>query len=198
MIIFRFSPVSIDILTPANINKTTIVTTKDINVIPLFSCFLLSFIYFPPFETKTKIIVLQYWFKFNNFSLFYLKIFHYKIFYYKEVIFLDKIDYKEMGKRIKQKRKELNLTQEKLSEILEISPTYISEIERGTGISSLATITKIANVLNLDLDYLILGISNTNIDKTFSNLLERIPKKDQKLFISLCENIANTFIDKNR
>ena len=90
------------------------------------------------------------------------------------------------------------MTQEKLSEILEISPTYISEIERGTGISSLATITKIANVLNLDLDYLILGISNTNIDKTFSNLLERIPKKDQKLFISLCENIANTFIDKNR
>lgn len=111
---------------------------------------------------------------------------------------MDKIDYKEMGKRIKQKRKELNLTQEKLSEMLEISPTYISEIERGTGISSLATITKIANVLNLDLDYLILGISNTNIDKTFSNLLERIPKKDQKLFISLCENIANTFIDKNR
>ena len=111
---------------------------------------------------------------------------------------MDKIDYKEIEKRIKQKRKELNLTQEKLSEILEISPTYISEIERGTGISSLATITKIANVLNLDLDYLILGISNTNIDKTFSNLLERIPKKDQKLFISLCENIANTFIDKNR
>ena len=111
---------------------------------------------------------------------------------------MDKINYKEIGKRIKQKRKELNLTQEKLSEMLEISPTYISEIERGTGISSLATITKIANVLNLDLDYLILGISNTNIDKTFSNLLERIPKKDQKLFISLCENIANTFIDKNR
>lgn len=111
---------------------------------------------------------------------------------------MNEINYKEMGKRIKQKRKELNLTQEKLSEMLEISPTYISEIERGTGISSLATITKIANVLNLDLDYLILGISNTNIDKTFSNLLERIPKKDQKLFISLCENIANTFIDKNR
>ena len=110
---------------------------------------------------------------------------------------MNEINYKEMGKRIKQKRKELNLTQEKLSEMLEISPTYISEIERGTEISSLATITKIANVLNLDLDYLILGISNTNIDKTFSNLLEKIPKKDQKLFISLCENIAQTFIEQN-
>ena len=110
---------------------------------------------------------------------------------------MNEINYKEMGKRIKQKRKELNLTQEKLSEMLEISPTYISEIERGTGISSLATITKIANVLNLDLDYLILGISNTNIDKTFSNLLEKIPKQDQKLFISLCENIPQTFIEQN-
>ena len=104
----------------------------------------------------------------------------------------------EGGFMLQEYRKRAKITQEKLSEMLEISPTYISEIERGTGISSLATITKIANVLNLDLDYLILGISNTNIDKTFSNLLERIPKKDQKLFISLCENIANNFINKNR
>ena len=51
---------------------------------------------------------------------------------------MDKINYKEIGNRIRQRRKELKLTQEKLSEILEITPTYISEIERGTGISSLA------------------------------------------------------------
>lgn len=105
---------------------------------------------------------------------------------------MNKINYKEIGNRIRQRRKELKLTQEKLSELLEISPTYISEIERGTGISSLATITKIANVLKLDLDYLILGISNTNIDKTFSKLLDTIPKENQKLYITLCENIAKT------
>lgn len=110
---------------------------------------------------------------------------------------MDKIIYKEIGKRIKQRRKELSLTQEKLSEMLEISPTYISEIERGTGIPSLATITKLGNILKLDLDYLILGISDTNIDKTFSKILEKIPKENQKLYISLCENIANTFIKNN-
>ena len=82
---------------------------------------------------------------------------------------MSKINYEEIGKRIKEQRKRLKLTQEKLSEILEISPTYVSEIERGTGISSLATITKIASALNLDLDYLVFGISDTNIDKTFSN-----------------------------
>ena len=108
---------------------------------------------------------------------------------------MDKINYKEIGNRIRQRRKELKLTQEKLSEILEISPTYISEIERGTGISSLATITKLSKVLKLDLDYLVFGISDTNIDKTFSKILNKIPKENQKLYINICKNIANTFIN---
>ena len=108
---------------------------------------------------------------------------------------MDKINYKEIGNRIRQRRKELKLTQEKLSEILEITPTYISEIERGTGISSLATITKLSKVLKLDLDYLVFGISDTNIDKTFSKILNKIPKENQKLYINICENIANTFIN---
>ena len=108
---------------------------------------------------------------------------------------MDKINYKEIGNRIRQRRKELKLTQEKLSEILEITPTYISEIERGTGISSLATITKLSKVLKIDLDYLVFGISDTNIDKTFSKILNKIPKENQKLYIDICENIANTFIN---
>ena len=54
------------------------------------------------------------------------------------------LNYVEIGKRIKIKRKELKLTQEKLSEIIDVSPSYVSEIERGTSISSLATIAKIA------------------------------------------------------
>lgn len=111
---------------------------------------------------------------------------------------MDKINYKEIGNRIRQRRKELKLTQEKLSEILEITPTYISEIERGTGISSLATITKLSKVLKLDLDYLVFGISDTNIDKTFSKILNKIPKENQKLYIDICENIADTFINSKK
>ena len=44
---------------------------------------------------------------------------------------MQNLDYKEIGKRIKIKRKELKITQEKLSEIIDVSPSYISEIERG-------------------------------------------------------------------
>lgn len=35
---------------------------------------------------------------------------------------MDELNYVEIGKRIKSKRKEMNLTQEKLSEIIDVSP----------------------------------------------------------------------------
>ena len=59
---------------------------------------------------------------------------------------MDELNYVEIGKRIKLKRKEMNLTQEKLSEIIDVSPSYISEIERGNSICSLATISNICSV----------------------------------------------------
>lgn len=106
---------------------------------------------------------------------------------------MNELNYVEIGKRIRVKRKEFGLTQEKLSEILDISPSYVSEIERGTSISSLSTISKISQTLDLSLDYLIYGVNQTSVDNTFSEILKSIPKKDQKLYIELCENIAKTF-----
>lgn len=106
---------------------------------------------------------------------------------------MSELNYVEIGKRIKIKRKEIGITQEKLSEILDVSPSYVSEIERGTSISSLSTITKISQTLDLSLDYLIYGINQTNSDTTFSEILKSIPQKDHKLYINLCQNIANAF-----
>lgn len=104
---------------------------------------------------------------------------------------MDELNYVEIGKRIKIKRKEMNLTQEKLSEIIDVSPSYISEIERGGSIASLATICKIANTLNCGLDYIVFGITTNNANHTFWEILKNIPEKNQDLFIDLCTNIAN-------
>lgn len=105
---------------------------------------------------------------------------------------MENLNYKEIGKRIKAKRKETKITQEKLSEIIDVSPSYISEIERGSSICSLSTITNIANVLNVSLDYLVLGITPQNVDAMFTDILSSIPNQNKKLYIDLCENIANT------
>ena len=105
---------------------------------------------------------------------------------------MKELNYFEIGKRIKLKRKECNLTQERLSEIVDVSPSYISEIERGNSICSLSTLTNIATILNTSLDFLVFSITVKNCTQTFSEILKSIPEKNHKLFISLCENISNS------
>ena len=105
---------------------------------------------------------------------------------------MKEIDYKEMGKRIRKQRLNFKLTQEKLAEKVDVVPTYISEIERGNSIASIAVIVRIASVLELNIDYLICGINPSNAETTFKELLNSIPEKNHKLFIDLCTNISNT------
>ena len=55
------------------------------------------------------------------------------------------LDYKAIGKRIKIARIQKDMTQEKLAEAIELSPTHLSNIERGCGKISLTTLVHIAN-----------------------------------------------------
>ncbi len=103
------------------------------------------------------------------------------------------INYKDMGYRIKEGRRKLGITQEKLAEQIDVSPSYISEIERGSSICSLAVLVNISTILGLNLDNLVLGTNLSNADTTFSEILNSIPKKEQKLYIDICKNIANSF-----
>ncbi len=103
-----------------------------------------------------------------------------------------KIDYRAMGKRIRQKRKEMDLTQEKLAELVDISPSHVGEIERGTSVCSVEVLVNLATALGLNLDTLVKGIDDKNVDNAFSELLGKMPNNRKDLYIKLCENIADT------
>lgn len=62
--------------------------------------------------------------------------------------------YTTVGQKIRKKRVELELTQDKLSELCGLSSSYIGIIERAEKKSSLQTLATIANVLGLSADYL--------------------------------------------
>ena len=66
-----------------------------------------------------------------------------------------RMDYKSIGYRIKIAREQKHLTQEQLSEIIDISPMHMSVIERGVKGNSLATLVKIANALEVSTDELL-------------------------------------------
>ena len=58
---------------------------------------------------------------------------------------------KLLGKRIKEIRKNVGLTQEKLAELIDIETTTLSGIESGRHYPSLPTLEKIAKNLNVSL-----------------------------------------------
>ena len=68
-----------------------------------------------------------------------------------------------IGSRIKEARERAHLTQEELAEIVDISPTHMSVIERGVKTPKLDTFVKIVKALNLSADALLLdGMDQVN------------------------------------
>ncbi|WP_315794187.1 helix-turn-helix transcriptional regulator [Paenibacillus sp. BIC5C1] len=83
------------------------------------------------------------------------------------------MDYELLGKRIREERKRLNLTQEKLAERIDLSEAYIGQIERGERILSLDTLLKITDQFGVTVDYLINNSLDLNDDQ-FLNQLKKI------------------------
>ena len=60
-----------------------------------------------------------------------------------------------LGKRIREERLKLNLTQEKLAEDVKLSTAYIGQIERGERSLTLDNLIAVANRLGVSVDYLL-------------------------------------------
>lgn len=106
------------------------------------------------------------------------------------------IDYVALGKRIKNKRIENKLTQEQLGEICDLSAAHIGHIERGTRILSVDVLFRIAQVLNISVDYLLFdSVENENILSSIAPLLENIDKNKVSNFLKTVRVLAEN-IDK--
>lgn len=85
-------------------------------------------------------------------------------------------DYKTgMGRRIKQRRKELKMTQEELAERLGISVKHMSEAERGLSGLSIENLIRLSELFGVSLDYLIRGKTVINIWQLLLPQLETVP-----------------------
>ena len=62
------------------------------------------------------------------------------------------IDYRLIGKRIKEKRQELKISQETLGELADLSPVFISNIENAKKKPSLETLVSISNAYGISMD----------------------------------------------
>lgn len=97
------------------------------------------------------------------------------------------LDLETIGLRVKMCRKKKGLTQEKLAELINVSPHYIYEIEKGMKTMSLSTLMNIAVASDTSTDYILFGIQSEHnkeryVDNNLILSLEQLsPQKRSSL-----------------
>lgn len=76
------------------------------------------------------------------------------------------LDYSALGKRIREERLKLNLTQERLAEDINISTAYLGQIERGERSVTLDKLIPLANRLGVSVDFLLAEYIAPNKDRS--------------------------------
>ncbi len=89
------------------------------------------------------------------------------------------MNYQLLGEQIRKNRKIKGYTLEQLAEILDVSTTFIGQIERSKGIPSLETLVKIANALEVSVDSLLFG--SLNAKAADSHFIAQISKQTEGL-----------------
>lgn len=104
------------------------------------------------------------------------------------------LDYNIIGSRIKQARLAKNLTQEDLSEQLDVSVAFLSRVERGSSHINLKRLNQICKILEVSEGYVLNGASNNSenyLNREFAELLKNCSPEKQKMIY----NVAKTIID---
>lgn len=106
------------------------------------------------------------------------------------------MDYKRLGKRIREERLRLNLTQAQLAEDIDISDTYMGAIERGERCLTLDTLVRLVNRLGVTIDYLLtdsVADSDSNIMEQFRQIIDRQPLERKQMAVNVLRTIFAYF-----
>ena len=102
------------------------------------------------------------------------------------------MDAKLIGKRIKAVRKQRGLTQEQLSQMVDLSTNYLSNIETGFRTPKLETLIQIMNALKCDANALLADVvdaSTTEESGRIAKELAELPAEDQRRIMLLVETL---------
>lgn len=104
------------------------------------------------------------------------------------------INKKLIGKKIQEGRINKKLTQEELAEAAEISPNYLSKVERGLNMLSADIFLKIVEILDLDLECFGIFNKETKLNRRFEiiNLITECNEDTIKIVIPVVKAIIKS------
>lgn len=99
---------------------------------------------------------------------------------------------------IKESRKNKNITQERLAELIGVSMGYIGQIEREETTPSVNVIAKLAEILGIDANLLFFdNSSNASLTSEISIRASRLNEDNQKIVLGLINVIEETYRKEN-
>lgn len=112
------------------------------------------------------------------------------------MIEMDKVE-KSIGKRVQEYRKIRGLTQTQLADMINISPNYLSALERGVYSINIELLIKIMNCLDCTANDLFCDVMQTGYKikaSRLSDMIEKLPTKEQERIFSIVETMIKTSI----
>ncbi len=106
------------------------------------------------------------------------------------------MDYKRLGKRIREERQRLHLTQAQLAEDIDISDTYMGAIERGERSLTLDTLVRLVNRLGVTVDYMLadsVSDNDSNIMEQFKQIIDSQPLERKQMAVNVLRTIFSYF-----
>lgn len=100
----------------------------------------------------------------------------------------------EIGERIKKSREQIKMTQEKLAEKVNVSPQYISDLERGVVGVSIPTLKSICIVLGVTSDSLLFGNIQENDTSKITDCCRRLTVEQFKAVEDIVVRLTETFV----
>ena len=97
------------------------------------------------------------------------------------------MDTVELGKRIKNRRLELNLTQSDVKQKTGISTGNLSDIERGRSAPSASALCELSDVLECSVDYILFGKTRNTDKAKLSDISEQLTPVQELVLSSLLE-----------
>lgn len=106
---------------------------------------------------------------------------------------------KEIGQRIKQIRKEKKIPQEQLAEMIDITPNYLSALERGAYNIKLDTLVQIIDCLDCTADDIFRDVIKNGYQNRTSRLADQIaelPVEEQQRICEVLDVLIRTAKNK--
>lgn len=103
-----------------------------------------------------------------------------------------------LGQRLRQQRQKKGLTMEQLAEMVGLSKNYISLIERGQKLPSMATLIKIVNSLHISADILLCDeVESVNcvVDEELDQRIKALDPHQRKAVFAILDSVLDAIPD---